>query len=448
MKIVSCATYIFCGDNILIGKRGYTAPNSPNKWNVPTGYVDDGEEPIESAVREVYEETGLRIPQNLFTDCGVEQWGIDKAGKNYVVILPKDRKYKIGNGDGENSKFQWVPVSEINQLSFAFQQDKNILRFFNKKINENKTNIMKIKKSQLIQLIKEEVGRRLLNEATPQQIALMKDIFGAEKYDNWSGKDTFEQSDKSVAGQAIFLARKKFGEPKGKIKMATPKQIDFIKNNKWHQLPWIDKIKKELTKDEATELCNALCPFQGNVNMGGFNIRTVKNIWIPQRTQVIVKIATAHGLNTEAAQEQADCNAYFNGLQATANRVQQRKKNAKLKNAEIVVYPSTNTKIKLGKRLTGAKTFGTLKQNSGVDTCNIKDGYQSKFYQMIRQLSVDSMVTATCRLEGYSEPCKFILWRVDDDRLRKFAGIIIDEDDTTSENSAKIASKSKTCKIK
>lgn len=140
-KYNSAATYIFCKDRsgvtyVLAGKR--RGNHEGGKYNVPTGQVGDkyyGESVLDAAAREVKEESGLDIPTSLFNDIGDEQYesryGIC-LGKNYMVVLDGTiDEHKPGNGDGENDKFQWIPVTKIGFLPWAFGMDKKIYSIAN-----------------------------------------------------------------------------------------------------------------------------------------------------------------------------------------------------------------------------------------------------------------------------------------------------------------------------
>lgn len=137
----SVATYIFCKDKtgnicVLGGKRrGY---NNGGKYNVPTGLVGDknyGESTSDAAVREVREESGIVIQPSLLKDIGDEQYrnryGVC-LGKNYVVFLKGTiDKYRPGAGDGENDKFEWIPIDAVEQLEWAFEMGKKIMELVN-----------------------------------------------------------------------------------------------------------------------------------------------------------------------------------------------------------------------------------------------------------------------------------------------------------------------------
>lgn len=158
-KTVSSGSYIFCKNEngewcILAGKRGSTAPSEPNKYNIPVGMKDTPQEDsVECAARECYEETGLRLSINLFKHVGYDEWAPGQVGNNFLVTLPNTTEnYTIGNGDGENDKFIWIPMSQINKFQWAYGMNRIIVDIYNKHMKKN----IYITESQLKYILKAE----------------------------------------------------------------------------------------------------------------------------------------------------------------------------------------------------------------------------------------------------------------------------------------------------
>ncbi|MEO5930904.1 MAG: NUDIX domain-containing protein, partial [Candidatus Kapaibacterium sp.] len=92
------------------------------RWSLPAGAIDPGEAPAEAIVREVREETGLRvIPVRV---AGVFSGGAfghvygngDRV--EYLVILFECRVVggELGCLDGESLELRYVPVAEMPEL--------------------------------------------------------------------------------------------------------------------------------------------------------------------------------------------------------------------------------------------------------------------------------------------------------------------------------------------
>ena len=138
----SVATYIFCNDKmgnlcVLGGKR--RGNNNGGKYNVPTGLVGDryfGEIPADAAVREVMEESGISIQPSFLKDIGDEQYMSRYGsclGKNYVALLNGTvDDYRPGVGDGENDRFEWIPITNVGKIDWAFGMGEKIMEIVNK----------------------------------------------------------------------------------------------------------------------------------------------------------------------------------------------------------------------------------------------------------------------------------------------------------------------------
>lgn len=127
-NIVSVATYVYGYDEngnpcVLAGRRAATAYSGANRLNPPMGLIEYGEEPCDAAIREIQEETGISLDKGKLVDCGTETYKFNNeivAGKNYCIFLENIYNYNIGNGDGENERFEWVKLSYINDADWAF----------------------------------------------------------------------------------------------------------------------------------------------------------------------------------------------------------------------------------------------------------------------------------------------------------------------------------------
>lgn len=142
-NFVSAATYIFCKNDegqmcVLAGRR--RGNYGGGLFNVPVGMREPYDDSIvDTAVREVEEETNLSLQPNLFHFVNGEEWGDNKVGANFVVRLNGiTSSYQIGNGDGENDKFMWIPLDKVNDVQWAYNMDKTLMNMSGSMLNESK----------------------------------------------------------------------------------------------------------------------------------------------------------------------------------------------------------------------------------------------------------------------------------------------------------------------
>tara|TARA_B110000003_G_scaffold71176_1_gene72507 strand:+ start:25 stop:507 length:483 start_codon:yes stop_codon:yes gene_type:complete len=144
---------IFNSDkNIWIGKR--IDNNTKEGWQLPQGGIDHQEEPLDAAIREVYEETGITTIKNIATidnwikynlplDIAKNKWGgkyIGQKQKWYLFYFYGDEnEININiNKQPEFSKWKWADEQYIRDNVTNFRKDvyKKVFQSFSKVIKK------------------------------------------------------------------------------------------------------------------------------------------------------------------------------------------------------------------------------------------------------------------------------------------------------------------------
>ena len=111
-------------DCILLLKRNARRRTSPNKWQTPSGFINEGESAEEAVLREVKEETAL--------DGTIKKSGdvfdvIDEWARWIIIpflILVKSDKVVIDTR--EHSEFRWVKVEEVSNFECVKGIDQDL----------------------------------------------------------------------------------------------------------------------------------------------------------------------------------------------------------------------------------------------------------------------------------------------------------------------------------
>lgn len=155
-RSAAVAIVIYCfsengSGSFLIHKRGKGCPDNIGAWSCNCGYINWGERIKRAAVREVYEEIGLRLNPNQLVDLGYND-PIDTENENithrfFVAISEKEAKEKILSGEinnkthlrgGEENEVESIYLLPATQASiesltirdgfWAFGHDKLLLK--------------------------------------------------------------------------------------------------------------------------------------------------------------------------------------------------------------------------------------------------------------------------------------------------------------------------------
>lgn len=131
-RSVAVSMYAYCKDSrgmwcVLANQRGPGAPNNVGKWNVPCGYLDYGEDALHASIRECFEETGVKIPEDKPKMMGVNSTpngGSENVSIRFACVLDgtiDDYPTSDANCEpGEVTDIQWIPLSNVKQYQWAF----------------------------------------------------------------------------------------------------------------------------------------------------------------------------------------------------------------------------------------------------------------------------------------------------------------------------------------
>jgi 8-oxo-dGTP diphosphatase len=111
-------------DYILLLKRNALRRTSPNKWQTPSGFMNEGESAEEAVLREVKEETTLEgtIKKSGSVFEVVDEWA------RWIIIpfLISVKSDKVVIDTREHSEFRWVKVNEVSSFECVKGIDEDL----------------------------------------------------------------------------------------------------------------------------------------------------------------------------------------------------------------------------------------------------------------------------------------------------------------------------------
>ena len=121
---------IYEGTRVLVQDR--VDPEWPG-ITFPGGHVEKGESFSDAVIREVYEETGLKISAPRL--CGIKDWSNDD-GTRYIVLFYKTDKFEGTLTASDEGEVYWIELEEMKQKHLADGMEKMLEVFLNEDISE------------------------------------------------------------------------------------------------------------------------------------------------------------------------------------------------------------------------------------------------------------------------------------------------------------------------
>lgn len=130
-SIVSC--YVEVKNNILLLHRN-ESKSEGDKWGVPAGKIDEGEDEIKAMIRELQEETGISLQPtevHYLTKVFVRYPEYDFIYHMFKANLDNYKSIKIN--PKEHQSFKWVSPSQALGMNLVRGLDQCIEMFYDTK---------------------------------------------------------------------------------------------------------------------------------------------------------------------------------------------------------------------------------------------------------------------------------------------------------------------------
>lgn len=117
----SCGAIIIDGDKILILQQ------AAGHWGFPKGHVENNETEVETAIREIKEETNLDVEINenyRYSETYSPAEGIEK---NVIYFIAKNKGGIIKPQEEEVKKIEWLTYEEALER-LTFEKSKELLK--------------------------------------------------------------------------------------------------------------------------------------------------------------------------------------------------------------------------------------------------------------------------------------------------------------------------------
>lgn len=121
--------YILYAKNkfIILQKRDNKTRTEPNKWVFPGGALNKNEDCLNAVVREIEEETGIKLGRSeckFFSDFRYPWYKPTERNRFFIAYLPRRQRIKPERIEGQ--KMQWKNLKTIKNLNLGGNQNSII----------------------------------------------------------------------------------------------------------------------------------------------------------------------------------------------------------------------------------------------------------------------------------------------------------------------------------
>ena len=121
---------VFDGNKVLVQDK---KDDDYSGITFPGGHVEKGEAFTDAVIREVFEETGLKISSPQL--CGIKDW-MEEDGTRYMVLFYKSDKFEGTVTSSEEGEVYWTTLEAMKKKKLANGMDKMLEVFLDETISE------------------------------------------------------------------------------------------------------------------------------------------------------------------------------------------------------------------------------------------------------------------------------------------------------------------------
>lgn len=125
-KFTAAGCFMLCGDEILLLLRQDHKPQG-GTWGTPGGKVEQNESPSQAVIREMLEETGMRIEEKELRELIPTYVRMSELDFVYLMFLMNvSDKPSVTLDPSAHKEFAWVKLKEVSNLPFIHGLDEHL----------------------------------------------------------------------------------------------------------------------------------------------------------------------------------------------------------------------------------------------------------------------------------------------------------------------------------